>query len=259
MAFEDYPKPVVKRVPLGRTRHRLSFEKRLRLWLYLLGVPALALCMFLLLEHDATWPSVVICVIAIMCAWALAASLLTEQIVRPMQTLANVVAALREDDRGRLTRVAAAECASAEDADRPLGCKAVLLPSARRAAHAADALGRKQGLARGGAIGVGAADSCARTRDQQFPDAHQVDRRQLAREARGDRSLRRPGTRPCGHRKSRRVAEPFPTGVPPVDGTSCSEATARFSGSARRPRCASRSSFACNGGRIARRHGVCGC
>ncbi|HEY5330392.1 MAG TPA: ATP-binding protein [Acidobacteriaceae bacterium] len=98
MAFEDDPKPVVKRVPLGRTRHRLSFEKRLRLWLYLLGVPALALCMFLLLEHDATWPSVAICVIAIMCAWALAASLLTEQIVRPMQTLANVVAALREDD-----------------------------------------------------------------------------------------------------------------------------------------------------------------
>ena len=39
-----------------------------------------------------------ICVFAILCAWVLAASLLTEQIVRPMQTLANVVAALREDD-----------------------------------------------------------------------------------------------------------------------------------------------------------------
>jgi two-component system nitrogen regulation sensor histidine kinase NtrY len=33
-----------------------------------------------------------------MFGWMLAASLLTEQIVRPMQTLANVVAALREDD-----------------------------------------------------------------------------------------------------------------------------------------------------------------
>ena len=98
MGFDEYPKPAVKRVPLGRTRRRLSFEKRLRMWLYLMGVPALALCSFLLLEHDATWPSVVICVIAIMFAWALAASLLTEQIVRPMQTLANVVAALREDD-----------------------------------------------------------------------------------------------------------------------------------------------------------------
>jgi two-component system nitrogen regulation sensor histidine kinase NtrY len=98
MAFDDYPKPVVKRVPLGRTRRRISFEKRLRMWLYLLGAPTLALCIFLLLEHDATWPSVAICAIAIMCAWALAASLLTEQIVRPMQTLANVVAALREDD-----------------------------------------------------------------------------------------------------------------------------------------------------------------
>jgi two-component system nitrogen regulation sensor histidine kinase NtrY len=56
------------------------------------------LCIFLLVEHDATWPSIAICVIAVVCAWALAASLLTEQIVRPMQTLANVVAALREDD-----------------------------------------------------------------------------------------------------------------------------------------------------------------
>jgi nitrogen fixation/metabolism regulation signal transduction histidine kinase len=98
MAFEDYPKPAVKRVPLGRARRRLSFEKRLRMWLYLLGLPTLALCVFLLFEHDATWPSIVICIFAIVCAWALAASLLTEQITRPMQTLANVVAALREDD-----------------------------------------------------------------------------------------------------------------------------------------------------------------
>jgi len=98
MAFEEYPKPLVKRVPLGRTRRRLSFEKRLRLWLYLMGLPVVALSIFLLLEHDATWPSVMICVFAIMCGWALAASLLAEQIVRPMQTLANVVAALREDD-----------------------------------------------------------------------------------------------------------------------------------------------------------------
>ena len=43
MAFEEYPKPVVKRVPLGRTRRRLSFEKRLRLWLYLLGLPTVGL------------------------------------------------------------------------------------------------------------------------------------------------------------------------------------------------------------------------
>lgn len=36
--------------------------------------------------------------LAVVAGWALAVSLLTEQITRPMQTLANVVASLREDD-----------------------------------------------------------------------------------------------------------------------------------------------------------------
>ena len=31
------------RLPLAASRRRLSFEKRLRLWLYLLGLPALVL------------------------------------------------------------------------------------------------------------------------------------------------------------------------------------------------------------------------
>jgi two-component system, NtrC family, nitrogen regulation sensor histidine kinase NtrY len=87
-----------KRVPLSGSRRRLSFERRLRLWLYLMGAPVLGLCLLLCRQYEATWPVVAIWVTAIVAGWALAVSLLLEQIVRPLQTLANVVAALREDD-----------------------------------------------------------------------------------------------------------------------------------------------------------------
>jgi two-component system, NtrC family, nitrogen regulation sensor histidine kinase NtrY len=95
---DELSKPPLKRLPLGRSRRRLSFEKRLRLWLYLMGIPMLALSIFLLAEHDASWQSLSISALAIVFVWTLAVSFLTEQVVRPMQTLANVVAALREDD-----------------------------------------------------------------------------------------------------------------------------------------------------------------
>jgi two-component system nitrogen regulation sensor histidine kinase NtrY len=86
------------RLPLATSPRRLSFEKRLRLWLYLLGLPALALCWFLLSQHSVE--ITVQCIVLLICAlgWAFAVSLLTEQITRPLQTLSNVVAALREDD-----------------------------------------------------------------------------------------------------------------------------------------------------------------
>ena len=88
----------IKRVPLGRTRRRLSFERRLRLWLWLMGLPAFALCWVLLRAQqvDATILGILLAVAA--AGWAFAVSLVIENITRPLQTLANVVAALREDD-----------------------------------------------------------------------------------------------------------------------------------------------------------------
>jgi nitrogen fixation/metabolism regulation signal transduction histidine kinase len=88
----------VKRVPLGRSRRRLSFEKRLRIWLYLMSLPAMALSVALFIEQRASWQALAICEIGLLLAWALIVSFLVEQIVRPLQTLSNVVAALREDD-----------------------------------------------------------------------------------------------------------------------------------------------------------------
>jgi two-component system, NtrC family, nitrogen regulation sensor histidine kinase NtrY len=86
------------RMPLGRSARRLSFEKRLRLWLCLPGLPMLGMCWLLLLRHsvDALLQSIILLCLAL--GWIFAVSVLMEQIIRPLQTLANVVAALREDD-----------------------------------------------------------------------------------------------------------------------------------------------------------------
>jgi two-component system, NtrC family, nitrogen regulation sensor histidine kinase NtrY len=87
-----------KRLPLHTSGRRLSFERRLRLWLYLLGLPTLLLCWILLWQHSVDISIQCIVMLALLAGWALAVSLVTEQITRPMQTLANVVASLREDD-----------------------------------------------------------------------------------------------------------------------------------------------------------------
>jgi nitrogen fixation/metabolism regulation signal transduction histidine kinase len=87
-----------KRVPLGRSRRRLSFERRLRIWMYALGVPMLALSIVLLRQNFGLTFMAWLTIAAIVAAWLIACSFFMEQIVKPLQTLANVVASLREDD-----------------------------------------------------------------------------------------------------------------------------------------------------------------
>jgi two-component system, NtrC family, nitrogen regulation sensor histidine kinase NtrY len=87
-----------KRLPLGRSRQRLSFERGLRLWLYLMGVPGFALTVIEFHQHRVDSSIQWIALPSIVIAWLFLVSLLVEHIVRPLQTLANVVAALREDD-----------------------------------------------------------------------------------------------------------------------------------------------------------------
>jgi two-component system nitrogen regulation sensor histidine kinase NtrY len=87
-----------QRMPLSKSGRRLSFERRMQLWLTLLGVPA-ALLLWAVLEEQKFDVAAQLAMLALFCAgWLLAISLLKEQIVRPLQTLANVVASLREDD-----------------------------------------------------------------------------------------------------------------------------------------------------------------
>jgi two-component system nitrogen regulation sensor histidine kinase NtrY len=87
-----------KRLPLGRSRRQLSFERWLRLWLYLMGLPAFALIALELEQHHVDSSIQWIALPSVAIAWIFVVSLLLEQIIRPLQTLANVVAALREDD-----------------------------------------------------------------------------------------------------------------------------------------------------------------
>jgi len=97
---DDFPirAPELKRLPLHRSKHRLSFERRLRIWLSMMGVPLLVLTALELHQWHVD-PSVQWIVLpSLILAWLFLVSLVFEQIVRPLQTLANVVAALREDD-----------------------------------------------------------------------------------------------------------------------------------------------------------------
>src|SRR5258707_11188876 len=88
--------PRLTRVPLGRSGRRLSFERRLRLSLHLLGLPMAVLCWLLLRQYSVDRLEQCFVLLALVLGWAFAVSILMEQIVRPLQTLANVVAALRE-------------------------------------------------------------------------------------------------------------------------------------------------------------------
>jgi two-component system nitrogen regulation sensor histidine kinase NtrY len=90
--------PRLTRVPLERSGRRLGFERRLRLWLYLLGLPMALLCWLLLRRYLVEPLEQGFVLLALVLGWMFAVSILMEQIIRPLQTLANVVAALREDD-----------------------------------------------------------------------------------------------------------------------------------------------------------------
>jgi nitrogen fixation/metabolism regulation signal transduction histidine kinase len=88
----------IKRLPLGRSRQRLSFERQLRLWLYLMGLPVAVLVFAELEQHRMDASIEWIAMPALVLGWLFLVSVMMEQITRPLQTLANVVAALREDD-----------------------------------------------------------------------------------------------------------------------------------------------------------------
>jgi nitrogen fixation/metabolism regulation signal transduction histidine kinase len=88
----------VTRVALGKTNQRLSFERRLRLWLALFFAPALLFASLFLYQLQASLGTAIAVLVLLCLAWLIAATVFVEQLLRPLQTLANVVAALREDD-----------------------------------------------------------------------------------------------------------------------------------------------------------------
>src|SRR5450432_4043119 len=88
----------VRRLPLARSRKRLRFERRVRVWLWLLSVHAFVFAIALLQIEKVSAATQVASLAGLLLLWLLSSNALVEMIVRPLQTLANVVAALREDD-----------------------------------------------------------------------------------------------------------------------------------------------------------------
>ena len=92
------PTPPRKRLPLGRSSRRVSFERRLRLWLWSFSLPLLALVLLLCRGSDLSWPATASCFMATLLLWHIITSIFFDTVARPLQTLSNIVAALREDD-----------------------------------------------------------------------------------------------------------------------------------------------------------------
>lgn len=77
---------------------RLRFETRLRLYSTILCVPILGLLTALLIIEHLSATAIISILVIVVIALLLAVTAFMDQIIRPLQTLANVVAALREED-----------------------------------------------------------------------------------------------------------------------------------------------------------------
>ncbi len=87
-----------QRLPLGRRRGRIGYEKRLHVGLALLGLPVYGLLAVLLWTLHASPLAWLASSAVLVLLWAALQVWLAEQLLRPLQTLSNVVAALREQD-----------------------------------------------------------------------------------------------------------------------------------------------------------------
>jgi len=95
MAFNG-PSKQISKGRGKRSSRQFSLEARIRIYCLILCAPSVALGMALLWRSSFTLQATVLS-LAIL-TLLLLSSLLLEEVVRPLQTLANVVAALREDD-----------------------------------------------------------------------------------------------------------------------------------------------------------------
>lgn len=97
-----------------RKRRRLSYERRISLYSFLVGLPALVVCVVLVWMQPWTTESRLGLIGAVLFIWWLIALALQEQTTRPLQTLANVIGSLREEDYSFRARNAVPEDALGE-------------------------------------------------------------------------------------------------------------------------------------------------
>ncbi|HSZ64001.1 MAG TPA: ATP-binding protein [Terriglobales bacterium] len=101
-------------MPKARKRVRLLYENRISLYSFLVALPGILVGGVLIWMQAWSTQSKVALSFAVLMAWWILALVLHEQTVKPLQTLANVVGALREEDYSFRARGAVAEDALGE-------------------------------------------------------------------------------------------------------------------------------------------------
>jgi len=94
------PEPTVQRqrLSLGPTRGRLKYEHRIRVWLTAFMLPMVVTAALLAYQQSRSLLTSIATAASVATICAIACAYFFEQLIRPLQTLANVVSALREDD-----------------------------------------------------------------------------------------------------------------------------------------------------------------
>ena len=87
-----------RRFPLAANRRRLSYERRIRLWLGGFALSSVVMATTLAQSVSKSMPLSLSISVATAILWLIAITYFSDQLIRPLQTLTNVVAALREDD-----------------------------------------------------------------------------------------------------------------------------------------------------------------
>jgi len=101
--------PAPRPAPRKRKRARLLYEHRLSLYSFLVALPGLIVSIVLVWMQPWGLESRLALIVLELFAWWLLAMALQEQTTRPLQTLANVISALREEDYSFRARNAASD------------------------------------------------------------------------------------------------------------------------------------------------------
>ena len=97
-AQQPPPAGALSTLPLARRGRLLSFERRTRLWLLTAAAVSLAPIALLLWTYTKSTSETLGATTALAILYALLADIFFNQLIRPLQTLANIVAAIREED-----------------------------------------------------------------------------------------------------------------------------------------------------------------
>jgi two-component system, NtrC family, nitrogen regulation sensor histidine kinase NtrY len=97
-----------------RKRTRLLYERRISLYSFLVALPAILVSVVLVWMQGWSIESRIALIVGELFVWWLLALALQDQTTRPLQTLANVIASLREEDYSFRARNAASEDALGE-------------------------------------------------------------------------------------------------------------------------------------------------